>query len=102
MKHLIKRVKNFFAYNPETDIKYLEEKIKRLENDLSMFDYNWYQMHIEKGEDTSTLDMLKDQAEYHITNHIELLSKAKILRLKKRIMVFVICINIIVLISLLF
>ncbi len=101
MKHLIKRVRNFFAYNPETDVKYLQEKIRRLENDLAMFDYNYYQMHIERGSaDASTLNMLKDQARFHVANHIELLCKARILRLKKRIMVSVICINIIVITSL--
>lgn len=103
MKHLIKRVKNLFAYNPETDIKYLQEKIRRLENDLAMFDYNYYQMHIEKGTaDASTLDMLKAQAQFHIAHHIELLCKARILRLKKRIITFVLTVNIILLISLIF
>jgi hypothetical protein len=101
MKHLIKRVKNLFAYNPETDVKYLQEKIRRLENDLAMFDYNYYQMHIERGTaDASTLDMLKEQAHFHVANHIELLSKARILRLKKRLIVIVVSINIILLISL--
>ena len=101
MKHLIKRVKNFFAYNPETDVKYLQEKIRRLENDLAMFDYNYYQMHIERGTaDASTLDMLKEQAQFHVANHIELLSKARILRLKKRLIVIVVSINVIILISL--
>lgn len=103
MKHLIKRVKNLFAYNPETDVKYLQEKIRRLENDLAMFDYNYYQMHIERGTaDASTLDMLKEQAQFHVANHIELLSKARILRLKKRLIVFVVFINVIILISLIF
>jgi len=103
MKHLIKRVKNLFAYNSETDIKYLQEKIRRLENDLAMFDYNYYQMHIERGTaDASTLDMLKEQAQFHIANHIELLCRAKILRLKKRIIAFVLIVNIILLISLIF
>ena len=103
MKHLIKRVKNLFAYNPETDVKYLQEKIRRLENDLAMFDYNYYQMHIERGTaDASTLDMLKEQAQFHITNHIELLCRARILRLKKRLIVFVVSINVILLISLIF
>lgn len=101
MKHLIKRVKNLFAYNRETDVKYLQEKIRRLENDLAMFDYNYYQMHIERGTaDASTLDILKEQAQFHVANHIELLSKARILRLKKRLIVIVVSINIILLISL--
>ena len=103
MKHLIKRVKTFFAYNPEMDIKYLQEKIRRLENDLAMFDYNYYQMHIERGSaDASTLNMLKEQAQFHVANHIELLCKARILRLKKRIIVFVALMNIILIISLIF
>jgi len=94
MKHLIKRVRKFLTPNPKMDVKYLQKKIKRLENDLSMFNYNWYELHIEKGEDASTLNMLKEQAQFHITNHIELLSEAKILRLKKRIIWFVIVMNI--------
>ena len=103
MKHLIKRVKDFFAHNPETDVKYLQEKIRRLENDLAMFDYNYYQMHIERGTaDASTLDMLKAQAQFHIANHIELLCRARIFRLRKRIITFVLIVNIILLISLMF
>jgi len=103
MKHLIKRVRKFLAPNPEKDVKYLQEKIRRLENDLAMFDYNYYQMHIEKGTaDASTLDMLKAQAQFHIANHIELLCRARILRLKKRIITFVLIVNIILLISLIF
>jgi hypothetical protein len=103
MKHLIKRVRNFFAYNPETDVKYLQEKIRRLENDLAMFDYNYYQMHIERGTaDSSTLNMLKEQAQFHVANHIELLCKARMLRLKKRIITFVLLMNIILVISLIF
>lgn len=103
MKHLIKRVRNFFAYNPKTDVKYLQEKIRRLENDLAMFDYNYYQMHIERGTaDSSTLNMLKEQAQLHVANHIELLCKARMLRLKKRIITFVLLMNIILVISLIF
>tara|TARA_R100000734_G_scaffold17470_1_gene13800 strand:- start:661 stop:972 length:312 start_codon:yes stop_codon:yes gene_type:complete len=103
MKHLIKRVRKFFAPNPEMDVKYLQEKIKRLENDLAMFDYNYYQMHIERGTaDTSTLDMLKEQAQFHVVNHIELLSRARVIRLKKRLILFIVFINIMLLISLIF
>lgn len=96
MKHLIKRVRKFLAPNPKMNVKYLQEKIRRLENDLAMFDYNYYQMHIERGTaDTSTLNILKDQAQFHVAHHIELLSRARILRLKKRLIAFVICINIV-------
>jgi len=102
MKHLIKRVRKFLAPSPEMDVKYLREKIQRLENDLAMFDYNWYEMHLKKGECSTTLDMIRDQARFHIINHIELLRKARIYRLKKRLIAFVLSINIILLISLLF
>ena len=93
MKHLIKRVRKFFAPNPEMDVK----------NYLAMFDYNYYQMHIERGTaDTSTLDMLKEQAQFHVVNHIELLSRARVIRLKKRLILFIVFINIMLLISLIF
>ena len=100
MKYLFKKVHKLFVPNPENDIKFLEERIKRLEKDLSMFDYNWYQMHLEKGEDTSTLDVLKQQAEYQIMNHAEMLCQAKINRLRKRLIVFMICMILILLFTL--
>jgi len=88
MKHLIKRVRKFLAPSPEMDVKYLQEKVKRLERDLTMFDYNWYEMHLEKGTDMTTLDMLKGQAEFQIVNHLELLCQARLHRLRKRILIF--------------
>jgi len=100
MKHLIKRVRKFLIPNPKMNVNYLQEKIRRLENDLSMFNYNWYELHIEKGEDTSTLNMLKEQAQFHVAHHIELLSRARILRLKKRLIAFVIVMNVLLLIYL--
>ena len=46
MKHLIKRVRKFLAPNSKMNVKYLQEKIRRLEKEiLAMFDYNYYQMH---------------------------------------------------------
>jgi len=98
MKFLIKKVQKFFVPDNDRNVEFLEKKIDRLEKDLTMFDYNWYQIHLEKGEDTSTLDMLKAQAEFQIVNHLELLCQAKIHRLRKRILLFMISMLILILI----
>ena len=91
MKQLIQRLWEFLTSSFE--IQELQGRIQQMDNDLFIYDLDWYERHIEEGTFSSTgldsLQTIREEKKLRQAELIEELYKLRINSLRKRMMVFV-------------